>query len=223
MHTAEQKAKYVATAKAKRHAKALAEGRTPGVVGTPLRITEDQRVISLAKKRKRDTKNSLKCRTAKRAAKAITEGRTSGKCGTRKYSEEERKVSDKASQKRFRDKHGARLQEYQRKWKEELRATPEGRQYLRDLAIVHGAKRRAQKAGANGTHTAADIRQLYFEQKGCCALCELPFDHEKAFHVDHWKPLSKGGSNGKENLKLLHPKCNLMKHTKLPEEFKIGA
>lgn len=161
-------------------------------------------------------------RSAKRAAKAIADGRDPGKCGPRKFSDEELQASRKKVHKRFREKHLESRREYERKWKENLRSTPEGRKYLQELAVVHGAKRRAQKAGCSGSHTAADIRALYFEQKGLCGLCDLPMD-EKNFHVDHWKPLSKGGSNDKGNLKLLHPKCNLMKHDKLPTELSLRS
>lgn len=220
--TPEQKARYVANAKAKRHAKALAEGRMPGQIGTPIRVTEEQKAISLAKKRKRDSINSLKIRTAKRAAKAIAEGRIPGKPGKKAVSAEERKLLDKAKYERFRQKHKERRREYERKWKEELRATPEGREYLRMLARAHGAKRRAQKRNSPGTHTADDIRALFFEQNGKCALCDLPME-EKGFHVDHWKPLSKGGSNDKSNLKLLHPRCNLSKGAKLPTEINVRS
>ncbi len=161
-------------------------------------------------------------RSAKRAVIALAEGRTPGMTGPRKYSAEELAISTKEVHKRFRAKHLESRREYERKWKEKLRSTPEGRDYLRELARVDSARRRALKRGCDGSHTAADIRALYFEQKGMCGLCDLPMD-AKDFHVDHWKPLSKGGSNDKSNLKLLHPKCNLTKHTKLPSELKIGV
>lgn len=160
-------------------------------------------------------------RSARRAAKAIEEGRTPGKPGPRKYSNDELALSTKAVHERFRVAHLEERREYERKWKENLRSTPEGRKYLQEMAIVHGAKRRAQKNGANGSHTREDILALFFEQNGKCGLCDTALDADK-YHVDHWKPLSKGGSNDKSNLKLLHPKCNLMKHTKLPEELKLG-
>lgn len=98
----------------------------------------------------------------------------------------------------------------------------EGRKYLQDIAVAHGAKRRARKAGNGGTHTAADIRALFFEQKGICAWCDTALD-AKDYHVDHWKPLSKGGSNDKSNLKLLHPKCNMTKGAKLPSDFNFRS
>lgn len=192
MKTAEQLAKYVANAKAKRHARALTEGRVPGQIGTPKRLDEEQKSISLAKKRKRDTKNSLRIRTEKRAAKAIAEGRIPGKSGQpRQLSDIARIEHKKENSRRFRAQHIARRREYERKWKEKLRSTPEGRKYLQDIAVVPGAKRRAQKRGCEGSYTKEDIRALFFEQKGLCGLCDMALDETK-FHVDHWKPLSKG-------------------------------
>ena len=38
-------------------------------------------------------------------------------------------------------------------------------------------------------------------------------------HVDHVIPLSKGGSNGPENIVISCVACNLRKYDKLPQEF----
>lgn len=38
-------------------------------------------------------------------------------------------------------------------------------------------------------------------------------------HIDHVWPLSKGGSNGPENLVLACAECNLRKSAKTPMEF----
>jgi 5-methylcytosine-specific restriction endonuclease McrA len=37
--------------------------------------------------------------------------------------------------------------------------------------------------------------------------------------VDHVLPLSRGGSNGPENLQLLCPKCNLVKGSRHPDDW----
>lgn len=184
------------------------------------RLKQQARLAAMTPEQRKElfAKNSAR-RSEKRAAVALLNGRTPGKCGPRKFSDVEFVESRKKVYEKFNNTHRERRREYQRQWKEELRETPEGRKYLQEIAVVHGAQRRAQKAKSKGSHTRADIRELFFEQKGCCALCDLPFAHEKDFHVDHWKPLSKGGSNDKSNLKLLHPKCNLSKGAKLPEEF----
>lgn len=57
---------------------------------------------------------------------------------------------------------------------------------------------RARKLAASGTHTAADVIQLFDAQDGLCAYCgcELGAD----YHVDHKLPLIRGGSDDPENL-----------------------
>jgi 5-methylcytosine-specific restriction endonuclease McrA len=229
MKTAEQLARYAANRKAKGYADAIAAGRVPGLIGTPVRSSVEQkrekarlkvaRRMADPEKRAKHYAAKNAARRTKWAAKAAGEGKVVRKW---RYTKEERKAADKATHKRFREAHLEYRREYERKWKEKLRSTPEGRKYLQELAVVHGAKRRAQKRGCNGTHTVEDIKQLWFAQKGQCAWCDLPME-EKNYHVDHWKPLSKGGSNDKSNLKLLHPRCNLMKHTKLPSELNMRS
>jgi 5-methylcytosine-specific restriction endonuclease McrA len=82
---------------------------------------------------------------------------------------------------------------------------------------VKQAKRRATKRAAGGAHGAADIRALFKMQRGACAVCHVKLPDD--FHVDHIVPLSLGGSNGKRNLQLLCPCCNLSKGANDPIQF----
>ena len=201
---------YLAECKAKAAAKAIAEGRIPGQMGQPSKFTEDERRekrrIKTAKwreanreKSRKITRDSMK---RKSDAKADALGRPRGKMG---------KMPKILTPEQKREKQNARVKKWYAK---NLDAA-------REIGAVAARNRRARIKGNGGTHTVADIKQLFFEQKGMCGLCDLPLEANN-FHVDHWKPLSKGGSNDKSNLKLLHPKCNLMKHDKLPPEFKIA-
>lgn len=78
-------------------------------------------------------------------------------------------------------------------------------------------KRRALKRKCNGTHTAQDILYLKNKQNNKCVYCKKSV--KRIFHVDHKIALSKGGSNGAENLQILCPNCNQRKNTKSHEEF----
>lgn len=96
-------------------------------------------------------------------------------------------------------------------WKKE---NPERKSVL-DKAATH--RRRARIAQAEGSHTADDIENLLALQRNNCATCRQALP--KAYHVDHIEPLAKGGSNGKTNLQILCPTCNLTKGCRDPLEF----
>lgn len=74
----------------------------------------------------------------------------------------------------------------------------------------------ARKLKAEGKHTAGDVRSMFVSQRGLC-LCGA--DLTLGFHVDHKRPLSRGGSNWPENLQLLCPFCNTSKGAKTMEEW----
>jgi 5-methylcytosine-specific restriction endonuclease McrA len=78
-------------------------------------------------------------------------------------------------------------------------------------------RRRARKAKATGTHTADDILAQYERQSGACYWCDAEVGQD--YHVDHVVPLSKGGSDGPDNLVIACPTCNLRKGAKMPDEF----
>lgn len=79
------------------------------------------------------------------------------------------------------------------------------------------AKRRAAKAGSKGRHSAEDAESLYALQKGKCAACKERLGGK--YHVDHVIPLAAGGSNGRENIQILCPSCNISKKATDPIEF----
>lgn len=99
---------------------------------------------------------------------------------------------------------------YARRWY----ATPRGNA----LARAGAARRRARLLEASGTHTQGDIRLRYEMQHGKCYWCgdKVRFGEH---HVDHIQPISKGGSNGPENICIACPPCNRRKYDKTPLEF----
>jgi 5-methylcytosine-specific restriction endonuclease McrA len=54
-------------------------------------------------------------------------------------------------------------------------------------------------------------------QRGKCHWCGEKVG--RFYHVDHVVPLSKGGSNGPENLVIACAFCNISKHDRLPHEW----
>jgi hypothetical protein len=79
-------------------------------------------------------------------------------------------------------------------------------------------RRRARKLSAGGTFTPADIEAIRVAQGNRCYICHKPL---KKYHIDHFIPLAKGGTNDPGNLRLACPKCNMGKSDKHP--FELGV
>lgn len=82
-------------------------------------------------------------------------------------------------------------------------------------------RRLARKRGAQGNHTAKDVQLQYEAQKGKCYYCKATVGD--TYHVDHVIPLSRGGSNGPENIVIACQVCNQSKGGKLPHEWPEGG
>lgn len=81
---------------------------------------------------------------------------------------------------------------------------------------IHDRKRRARKYGLTEHHTTEDVETLYREQFGKCYYCgESMYD----YHLEHKTPLSRGGTDTKENLAISCPDCNWRKNDRTEEEF----
>lgn len=88
---------------------------------------------------------------------------------------------------------------------------------VRNKCSTYNNQRRSKKNQAGGKFTAAEISSLYLKQLGKCAYCRCSLNHK--FHRDHIYPLSRGGSNGIENIQLLCESCNSAKGPKDPIDF----
>ena len=80
----------------------------------------------------------------------------------------------------------------------------------------YAAKRRATLRGLTEHFTEQDINELHLEQEGKCFYCGETYS---IYHVEHKIPLSRGGSDTKENLAIACPHCNFTKINKTMEEF----
>jgi 5-methylcytosine-specific restriction endonuclease McrA len=86
-------------------------------------------------------------------------------------------------------------------------------------------RRRAKEAGAPGSYTKDDVRELLRQTGRVCFYCSTALTR---FHIDHFIPLSRGGSNFPDNLRLACQSCNCSKGAKMPwewmpERFAIAA
>lgn len=86
-----------------------------------------------------------------------------------------------------------------------------------DIMRAGTIRRRARQAGAEGSHTAADVAALLAAQRGGCGYCGVSI--RKGYEVDHIIPLSKGGSNWPRNLILACAPCNRRKGASDPLVF----
>lgn len=115
--------------------------------------------------------------------------------------------SRQESNRRWHDRNRDRIKLYIKQWIEENR----------DKKRAAHRNRKARKRQNGGSHTAADVNEIFKWQRGKCAYCPVRLD--KNFHVDHITPLSKGGSNDRKNLQLLCGPCNLSKSARDPIDF----
>lgn len=113
----------------------------------------------------------------------------------------------RAMEARHRAKYPGKAAERMRRW---VRDNPEAAAASRD-------RRRAREVGASGTFTKDDVRRLLADQGRVCFYCGTALNR---FHVDHFIPLSRGGSNFPENLRLSCASCNCSKSAKMPWEWK---
>ena len=73
----------------------------------------------------------------------------------------------------------------------------------------------------SGDVTTIQLREL-IEGAKKCYWCESKIN-KKDYHIDHFVPLSKGGSHTISNLVIACPKCNLKKNAKDPYQFAISV
>ncbi len=129
--------------------------------------------------------------------------------------------------KEYRDKNKERLKEYYEQNKEkrlkqvkEYSKTPKGKM----VAINSANKRRFRKIyTSDGTIPFSityplthELQTLLTLQKNKCYLCNCILEKK---HLDHYVPLSKGGTHSIDNVVWLCPTCNLSKSAKVPSEL----
>jgi hypothetical protein len=78
---------------------------------------------------------------------------------------------------------------------------------------------RANKKMAEGSHTAAQLRDLFEDQCGRCAYCGIRIDD--GYQIDHVIPLRQKGSDYIDNILLCCSTCNQSKGGRTFDEWKM--
>lgn len=110
----------------------------------------------------------------------------------------------------YRKQNYEKIEKKRQEWRDK---NPERYRESRRLAA---ATRRARKKAAPGRFGQTDLDILFIRQLGACFYCRTILEE---YHVDHFFPLAKGGSNGPENIVLACPSCNRRKNATCPHRF----
>lgn len=111
-----------------------------------------------------------------------------------------------------------RNRKYYRDNKEDIKEyVAEWRNDNPELHRIYSASYRARKSKADGSYTAEELQERIEEQGYMCFYCSHPLEDD--YHVDHYYPLSNGGSNDIENIVIACPTCNMKKSARDPHEF----
>lgn len=76
----------------------------------------------------------------------------------------------------------------------------------------------AQRKGAVGSHTQADLERIFVAQNGRCAYCRISLRKVES-NVDHIMPICRGGTNNRDNIQILCRACNQSKWGHDPISF----
>lgn len=140
----------------------------------------------------------------------------------RRKCKEENPNRARDTSRKWRAANPERAREIARKWTAENR--DKARESQRKFYLAHPERvranvlrRRAIKRAAKGNHTSTDIKRQYENQQGRCYYCSHNLGDN--YETDHVIPLSRGGSDGPENIVVACSPCNKSKGTKMPHEW----
>lgn len=131
---------------------------------------------------------------------------------------EKSRAGRRERQKRYRERHPERVTQIYEAWKlSHPNYEPPAKS--RDTIRAGRHNRRARLRNAEGKITKKLVALIRAEQSDKCVYCPAALDG--GGHLDHMTPLSRGGTNLRENLQWLCEPCNLKKHKRTHEEYVV--
>ena len=115
------------------------------------------------------------------------------------------------TQREWRDKNPERMPIYRSKWLEE------NREFAKVAHLTAENKRRARKAATGGSIDTKEWLEKVQGFNDHCAYCLKPLNG--LYHMEHMKPLSRGGTHTIDNVVPACPACNFKKSSKTLLEF----
>ena len=122
--------------------------------------------------------------------------------------------------KEYREKNKEKINTQRKGYRKNNREVIQKRQksFYKDnpeLFSTHRHERRARIKQSKGKFTSEELSNLVEKSNNKCCYCleNLP---NREYQADHFIPLSKGGTNYIENIKISCPTCNFSKHAKMP-------
>lgn len=152
--------------------------------------------------------------------KADPEAKRKNAAKTRKWRAENVDKVREDQRKRYHSDRGRHLA-YTQAWRERNTETIRAKEKVYRAAhpekvIADAEMRRARMLAAEGEFTGHDIIALIKAHGRACFYCQAKL---KKYQVDHFIPLSRGGTNWPSNLVISCGSCNRRKAAKLPWEW----
>lgn len=148
-----------------------------------------------------------------------------------------------AKNQEWRDKHGARIADYNRRYKDENREAIQAqrviyrrnnrekraaykREYRRKYPEQHREEVRRRNSRIRSVESEEyTTRQVFERDSGICYLCgellflDVPHPERSFASIDHVVPISRGGADTLDNVRIACLSCNLRKNDKTVEEY----
>ena len=122
-------------------------------------------------------------------------------------------------EKELKRDNASRRRRYAENKEKRLAANREWKRANQEKIYLSNSKRRALLREAVGYHSLNDLLLIREEQGNKCPGCLSLFTDDLPATIDHFVPLSKGGSNWADNTQLLCRPCNCSKKDKLWKDW----